>query len=334
MIERTAERFDLKPEYLAADTAYGSAEMLNWVVNEKKIAPHIPVIDKSKHEDGTFSREEFRFEKGRNVYICPAGKLLTTTGHIGPDHAIRYFASLPDCRACALKPKCCPNMPARRIVRDVNEDARDIARALIKTEDFEQSRRNRKRVEMLFAHLKRILKLGRCGYAAHAVRKMSLPLLQLRRTYADLRSWSLDRHQWPMHVLRSQCQVSVPFDACVTTPQRAEDENRSKKSRQQPRRYNRRLLQQNLPLADQLHCSKKAFGFGYSTTSSAIASTPGGMVRPSVLAVLRSITNSNLVGCKTCKSVGFSPLRIRSVLDDGLPPSIWTTPAATDGRKA
>ena len=161
MIERTAERFDLKPEYLAADTAYGSAEMLNWVVNEKKIAPHIPVIDKSKREDGTFSREEFRFDKERNVYICPAGKLLTTTGQIGPDHAIRYFASLPDCRACALKPKCCPNMPARRIVRDVNEDARDIARALIKTEDFEQSRRNRKRVEMLFAHLKRILKLGR-----------------------------------------------------------------------------------------------------------------------------------------------------------------------------
>jgi transposase len=161
MIERTAERFDLKPEYLVADTAYGSAEMLNWVVNEKKIAPHIPVIDKSKRKDGTFSREEFRFEKERNVYICPAGKLLTTTGHIGPDHAIRYFASLPDCRACALKPKCCPNMPARRIVRDVNEDARDIARALIKTEDFEQSRRNRKRVEMLFAHLKRILKLGR-----------------------------------------------------------------------------------------------------------------------------------------------------------------------------
>jgi len=79
MIERTAERFDLKPEYLAADTAYGSAEMLNWVVNEKKIAPHIPVIDKSKREDGTFSREEFRFDKERNVYICPAGKLLTTT---------------------------------------------------------------------------------------------------------------------------------------------------------------------------------------------------------------------------------------------------------------
>jgi transposase len=161
MIERTEERFDIKPAYLAADTAYGSADTLNWIVNEKKIAPHIPVIDKSKREDGTFSREDFRFDRERNIYICPANKALTTTGHIGPDHAIRYQASLPDCRACALKPKCCPNMPSRRIVRDVNEDARDVARALAKTEAFEQSRRDRKRVEMLFAHLKRILRLAR-----------------------------------------------------------------------------------------------------------------------------------------------------------------------------
>src|SRR6266540_882767 len=161
MIERTEERFEIKPAYLAADTAYGSADTLNWVVNEKKIVPHIPVIDKSKREDGTFSREDFRFDQERNIYICPAGKVLTTTGHIGPDHALRYQASLPDCRACVLKPKCCPNMPARRIVRDVNEDARDIARALAKTEAFERSRRHRKSVEMLFAHLKRILRLGR-----------------------------------------------------------------------------------------------------------------------------------------------------------------------------
>jgi transposase len=161
MIERTEERFGIRPTYLAADTAYGSADTLNWIVNEKNIAPHIPVIDKSKRQDGTFSREDFRFDKERNIYICPAGKVLTTTGHIGPDHAIRYQASLPDCRACALKSKCCPNMPSRRIVRDVHEDARDIARGLAKTEAFERSRRDRKRVEMLFAHLKRILRLGR-----------------------------------------------------------------------------------------------------------------------------------------------------------------------------
>jgi hypothetical protein len=52
-------------------------------------------------------------------------------------------------------------MPARRIQRSIYEESRDIARALAKTEMFEQSRRDRKRIEMLFAHLKRILRLGR-----------------------------------------------------------------------------------------------------------------------------------------------------------------------------
>jgi len=161
MIERTQKRFDLKPEYLAADTAYGSAATLNWIVNEKKIAPHIPVIDKSTREDGSLSRDDFAFDHERNVYVCPAGKLLTTTGAIGSDHTLRYLALKRDCDVCPLKPRCCPKTPSRKVTRDVHEHARDVARALSKTEAFEQSRRDRKRVEMLFAHLKRILKLGR-----------------------------------------------------------------------------------------------------------------------------------------------------------------------------
>ena len=66
-----------------------------------------------------------------------------------------------DCNICPFKMRCCPKEPARKIPRSIYEEARDIARALAKTEAFEQSRRDRKRVEMLFAHLKRILKLGR-----------------------------------------------------------------------------------------------------------------------------------------------------------------------------
>ena len=73
MIGRTEECFGLKPERLAADTAYGSAATLNWIVNEKRIAPHIPVIEKSKREDGSLSREDFTFDKDRNVYVCPQG---------------------------------------------------------------------------------------------------------------------------------------------------------------------------------------------------------------------------------------------------------------------
>jgi transposase len=162
MIERTEQRFNIKPAWLAGDTAYGSGKNLNWLVNDKAIAPHIPVIDKSKREDGTFSRADFKFDKEHNVYVCPANKTLTTTGTLINDgETLRYLASTSDCRGCLFKAQCCPKAAFRIIPRSIYEDARDAARALAKTEAFEQSRRDRKRVEMLFAHLKRILWLGR-----------------------------------------------------------------------------------------------------------------------------------------------------------------------------
>ena len=54
--------------------------MLNWLAEEKQITPHIPVIYKSKREDGTFSRAHFRYDAEQNIYVCPAGKTLMTTG--------------------------------------------------------------------------------------------------------------------------------------------------------------------------------------------------------------------------------------------------------------
>ncbi len=162
MIERTEQCFDIKPERLAGDTAYGSGANLNWLVNEANIAPHIPVVDKSKREDGTFSREDFSFDKEHNVYVCPAGKVLTTTGKLVNDgETLLYTAKTRVCRSCLLKAQCCPKAPLRRIQRSLYEEARDVARALAKTEAFDRSRRERKRVEMLFAHLKRIFRLGR-----------------------------------------------------------------------------------------------------------------------------------------------------------------------------
>ena len=161
MIDRTEDRFGLKPARLAADTAYGSAATLDWIVNAKKIAPHIPVFDKSRRDDGSLSREDFAFDAGRNVYVCPQGKLLHTTGRIHDGRTLLYRARTSDCGPCPLKARCCPKAPERKIPRSIYEDARDVARALAGTEAFEQSRHDRKRVEMLFAHLKRILKLGR-----------------------------------------------------------------------------------------------------------------------------------------------------------------------------
>ena len=161
MIERTKERFGIKPDSLAADTAYGSGKNLAWLVDEQDIDPYIPVIDKSERADGTFSRSDFSFDEENNIYICPNDKILKTTGKVVNNDQYLYLASKVDCDACPLKPQCCPTPPARKVPRSIYEHAREIARALAETDEYDQARRERKKVEMLFAHLKRILRLNR-----------------------------------------------------------------------------------------------------------------------------------------------------------------------------
>src|SRR6476469_2252560 len=79
MLERTRDRFDLCPKRLLGDSAYGSAEMLGWLVDQQRIEPHVTVFDKSNRTDGTISREEFAYDAERDIYICPGDKPLTTT---------------------------------------------------------------------------------------------------------------------------------------------------------------------------------------------------------------------------------------------------------------
>jgi transposase len=153
MIERAGDRFGLKPERLAADTAYGTGKFLGWLIGAG-IRPQIPAWDISTRDDGTFSRADFTFDQERDVYVCPAGNLLTTTGSVGADHVLRYLALKRDCGPCPLKPRCCPKTPSRKVTRDVNEDARDQARSQMGTPEFDRSRDERKKVEMRFAHLK------------------------------------------------------------------------------------------------------------------------------------------------------------------------------------
>jgi transposase len=161
MIDRVEARFDMKPKRLVGDMAYGAAEILGWMVNDKQIEPHIPVWDKSERNDGSFGRSAFTFEPENNRYVCPAGKYLKPAWRSQQKNPFRYRASVYDCQDCALKPQCCPNMVIRKIDRSPYEPARDVARAIATTTAYRQSRKDRKKVEMLFAHLKRILKLGR-----------------------------------------------------------------------------------------------------------------------------------------------------------------------------
>ncbi|MEI9902444.1 MAG: IS1182 family transposase [Hyphomicrobium sp.] len=159
MLDRVERRFGLAPQRLAGDTAYGAAKLLKWLW-DRGIAPHVPVWDKSKQTNGRFTKEDFVFDRGRNVYICPAGVALTHSGIIDQGRILPYRASTTDCSICKLKPQC-TTAASRKVSRDIDEDVRDQVRALANTAAFQVSRRERKKVEMRFAHMKRIHRLDR-----------------------------------------------------------------------------------------------------------------------------------------------------------------------------
>ena len=170
MIERVEKRFDLKPQRLIGDTNYGTAEILGWMVDEKQIEPHVPVWDKTQRNDETLSSSDFEWDEQADEYRCPQGqraaqangarsRTCVPTSPRPTPSSIEPAKS--DCASCPLKARCCPNTPMRKIARSVHESARDVARDVAKTDAYKQSRKDRKKVEMLFAHLKRILKLDR-----------------------------------------------------------------------------------------------------------------------------------------------------------------------------
>lgn len=148
--------------------------MSGWLVEERGIAPHIPVWDRSKRTGGTVSREDLVYDPAADSYTCPGNKALRTyrrnfskprKPNGGKDGFIRYRASKHDCDRCPLKLQCCPAAPGRGIMRSVHEAARDVARDIRKTDASMPSFIQRRKVAMLFAHLKRY---------------MSAPMMRLR----------------------------------------------------------------------------------------------------------------------------------------------------------
>jgi transposase len=168
MIDRVEERLQLKPDRLVGDTAYGTAALLGWMVEEKDIEPHVPVWDKSQRHDDTLSSSDFEWNEAADEYRCPQGHALRSPSRfkgahnpVTKENTIIYRSNPALCSKCALKNQCCPNTPARRIKRSIHESAREIARQIATTQKYRRSRRERKKIEVLFAHLKRVLKLDR-----------------------------------------------------------------------------------------------------------------------------------------------------------------------------
>jgi hypothetical protein len=168
MLDRIKDLHDIDPKRLIADSTYGSGPMLGWLV-DRDINPHIPVLDKAGRTDGTLSRTDFEWDPENNQYICPEGEPLKqfrrnySDPNRGPSGkgVAKYMALKPTCQGCPSKMRCCPKADARKITREEHEDARKIARDITETKQYAISMRLRKKVEILFAHLKRILGLGR-----------------------------------------------------------------------------------------------------------------------------------------------------------------------------
>lgn len=165
MIDRTEERFGLKPHRLLGDGAYGSAEFLGWMVDKKNIAPHVTLLDTPGRPTSSFTQKDFVYDNAKDVFTCPGGKDLrqfwrtykTPRSGITKDKKRLYRSRNTDCATCDLKDKCCPTSPFKKVGRSIYEHARDEVRRLRHTPEYQQSKHDRKKVEMAFAHLKRIL---------------------------------------------------------------------------------------------------------------------------------------------------------------------------------
>ena len=169
MIDRTEDRFGLKPKRLMGDGAYGAAEIVAWMVDEKHIEPHVALLEPPGAPTTNFTIKDFAYDKEEDVFTCPNGKELrhqrrnykVPRSGITKDKKRMYRSSSSDCAVCPLKPKCCPNARNKRVGRSIYEHARDEVKRLRETPEYEQSRRDRKKVEMSFAHLKRLHGLRR-----------------------------------------------------------------------------------------------------------------------------------------------------------------------------
>jgi len=163
MIDRVEQKHHIKPKRLLADTAYGAGPMLDWLVKDKNIEPHIPVWDKTNANQEAFTVNDFIWEPEENRYTCPAGKYLVLGKRtkVTKDKTIIYRAKKSDCETCQIRSSCTKGKDARKIARSIFEESRNVARTICKTPEYIQSQRDRKKVEVLFAHLKRIMNFDR-----------------------------------------------------------------------------------------------------------------------------------------------------------------------------
>ena len=152
MLKRVERTHGIKPNKLAADKAYGTGPFLAWL-DERKITQHIPVLDRQHQSGGLLTRKDFTFDADNNRYICPEGKFLKHRTAVEKTRVHIYRATASDCKSCPIRQSCTKGS-TRSLSVPFDNEVREKVMALQDTEAFQKSRNLRKKVEMLFAHMK------------------------------------------------------------------------------------------------------------------------------------------------------------------------------------
>jgi transposase len=162
-IRRAKWKYKIRPESLGADKGYATGEFIHNVINED-IRPHIPILDYQRHNHkGIYSREEFAYDKARDIMICPAGKELRYWGIHKQSRQHVYRARTRDCSVCKRKKECTRDR-ARSIGHHIHETSIEKARQLNKTKEYRISQRVRKKIEELFGEAKELMGLRRARF--------------------------------------------------------------------------------------------------------------------------------------------------------------------------
>ena len=170
MIARFAQWQGRKPESVAADASYGNGEFLQWLV-DREITPYMPTRDAvGRTRSPFYGPERFTYLPESNSYICPAGQQLNYGGRNERNRTFGYIGTRKKCGPCLQRSQCTTG-PFRYLAIHMNESARQRARDLWATPEFEYAQRQRKKVEALFAELK-------CRIGLHRLRLRRLKFVQ------------------------------------------------------------------------------------------------------------------------------------------------------------
>lgn len=155
MLDRSRTRHDFHPDRVAADGSYGTGPFLAWLL-KRNVTPHVPVLDRKHQTNGKYDINHFQYDPERDSYTCLEGHEMPFRRFKQADRIKNYFAGKDTCGTCPIK-KACTDAPFRTVTRHMDEEARQTVREMRDSAAYSESRRRRKKVEMLFAHLKRHL---------------------------------------------------------------------------------------------------------------------------------------------------------------------------------